>query len=247
MTGMRKNLAQMTPVLVKPLKLQNRIKMKFRIRKPLSDQAARSAILERLKKAAEGRKVPDFRQESPKLYAEIKGSLVDAFRENAEKVNAEVTLFRQPAELISFLKSMILENDWKEIVCPEKKIRDLLKTWGFEQACRESVTEDCDVAITGCEHLIGNLGSVLVSSAQAGSRQLFVYPPVHLVVADSSQLVETLEEGYRKTLEKYNHTLPSMITTITGPSRTADIEKTLVLGAHGPKKLHIFILNGVFR
>lgn len=236
----------MTPALVKTLKLLNRIKMKFKSGKPPGVQAARSAILERLKKSAGKREVPDYSQESPKLYAEIKGSLLDAFMENAGNINAQVTLIRQPAELISVLESMIRENDWKEIVCPEKKIRDFLKTWGFEQECRESVTENCDVAITGCEYLIGDLGSVIVSSAQAGSRQLFVYPPVHLVVADSSQLVETLEEGYRKTLEKYNHTLPSMITIISGPSRTADIEKTLVLGAHGPKKLHIFILNEVF-
>ena len=43
--------------------------------------------------------------------------------------------------------------------------------------------------------------------------------------------------------EKYKTRLPSQITLITGPSRTADIEKTLVLGAHGPKELHVFILN----
>jgi L-lactate dehydrogenase complex protein LldG len=53
-----------------------------------------------------------------------------------------------------------------------------------------------------------------------------------------------LKDGFKLLKNKYGHNTPSLISTITGPSRTADIEKTLVLGAHGPKELFVFLLDG---
>ena len=52
-----------------------------------------------------------------------------------------------------------------------------------------------------------------------------------------------MKEGLSKLKKKYNGKLPSMISTITGPSRTADIEKTLVMGAHGPKEVYVFLID----
>lgn len=81
----------------------------------------------------------------------------------------------------------------------------------------------------------------MVSSAQKGGRQLFVYPPIHIIIAKSNQLVDYLGVAYLRVQKKYGKEFPSQITLITGPSRTADIEKTLILGAHGSKELHVFI------
>jgi L-lactate dehydrogenase complex protein LldG len=64
------------------------------------------------------------------------------------------------------------------------------------------------------------------------------------VLAYTSQLVPDLKDAFKLIKEKYGQQIPSMISTITGPSRTADIEKTLVLGAHGPKELFVFLLDG---
>ena len=52
-----------------------------------------------------------------------------------------------------------------------------------------------------------------------------------------------LKDGFKLIKNKYGTQIPSMISTITGPSRTADIEKTLVLGAHGPKELFVFLID----
>jgi L-lactate dehydrogenase complex protein LldG len=101
--------------------------------------------------------------------------------------------------------------------------------------------ETIEAGITGCEYLIAHTGSVMVSSAQKGGRQMFVYPPVHIVIARKSQLVGYLEEAYSGIQQKYKNSLPSHIALITGPSRTADIEKTLVMGAHGPKELWVLV------
>jgi L-lactate dehydrogenase complex protein LldG len=220
--------------------------MKRTNRKQTGSAQARSVILERLKKAASARVEQEYIRESPPLYASPEGSLEDAFAENGASVNALVIKVKNPEELKTVLESLVSANNWKEIACPEKQIRELLQNAGFGPLSGESLAENCDVAITGCEYLAASLGSVIVSSAQTGSRRIFVYPPVHIVIARASQLVETLGEGYMKTLLKYGDALPSMITVLTGPSRTADIEKTLVLGAHGPKELHILILDKDF-
>lgn len=96
-------------------------------------------------------------------------------------------------------------------------------------------------ALIECESLIAASGSVLVSSAVLNGRKNMILPPVVFVLAYSSQLVPFLKDGLNALKSKYS-VLPSMISLITGPSRTADIEKTLVLGAHGPKKLIVLLL-----
>ena len=80
----------------------------------------------------------------------------------------------------------------------------------------------------------------MLSSKQGSGRSLSIFPPIHIVIAFASQLVEDIQDGLELVKKKYA-TLPSMICLTTGPSRTADIEKTLVLGAHGPKELVVFL------
>jgi L-lactate dehydrogenase complex protein LldG len=95
--------------------------------------------------------------------------------------------------------------------------------------------------ITGCEFLVARTGSVVISSALPSGRQMNVFPPIHIVLAHVSQLVDYPEDAFVAIQNKYGEDLPSIISTITGPSRTADIEKTLVLGAHGPKEFIVFL------
>jgi L-lactate dehydrogenase complex protein LldG len=70
-----------------------------------------------------------------------------------------------------------------------------------------------------------------------------VYAPVHICVAYTSQLVYDIKDGLERVKEKYRDNLPSLITLATGPSRTADIEKTLVVGVHGPKEVYCFVVD----
>jgi L-lactate dehydrogenase complex protein LldG len=65
-------------------------------------------------------------------------------------------------------------------------------------------------------------------------------PPHHVVLARKEQLLRDLPAAFELLKKKYSANYPSMISFITGPSRTGDIERILVLGAHGPKKLTIF-------
>ena len=102
---------------------------------------------------------------------------------------------------------------------------------------------DAPAALTTCEALLARTGSVLVSSGTASGRRLSAYPEIHLVVAHCSQVVADIRPALELVQARYGRRLPSMLSLITGPSRTADIEKTLVLGAHGPRQLVVFLLD----
>jgi len=98
-----------------------------------------------------------------------------------------------------------------------------------------------EAGVSGAEYLIARTGSIFLNSQMAGGRRLTVLPPVHIVLAKQSQLVSSLDNVLKKI--KQSDSDWSYATFITGPSRTSDIEKKLVLGAHGPKRLVTLILS----
>ena len=81
-----------------------------------------------------------------------------------------------------------------------------------------------------------------MSSAQQ-SRTPSVYAPVHICIAYADQLLYDIKNAFAKMKEKYKDRMPSLVTFATGPSRTADIEKTLVVGVHGPKEVFCFLID----
>jgi L-lactate utilization protein LutC len=108
-----------------------------------------------------------------------------------------------------------------------------------EVAGNASVRE-ADLGVTGCDCLIARTGSIAVSTRSAGGRALSVLPPVHLVIARREQIVPDLDAAFALWQDRYGQSWPSNLCVITGPSRTADIEKILVMGAHGPKRLVVY-------
>ncbi len=201
---------------------------------------ARDEILNKLKSAVHSvPEEPDF--EKP-IYHSINLPLELAFKENLEKINGFVHLFSSEEELFAELKKFLASIKKENIFCIEDEICNKLNTFGIPFKQSSELTKNTEAGITGCEFLIAHTGSVMVSSAQKGGRQMFVYPPVHIVIANKNKLVGYLEEAYSGIIEKYKNNLPSQIALITGPSRTADIEKTLVLGAHGPRELRVFLV-----
>jgi L-lactate dehydrogenase complex protein LldG len=102
--------------------------------------------------------------------------------------------------------------------------------------------ESCNAGVSECESLVAQTGSVCVTSLSAGGRALSVLPPHHIVLARQAQLVPDLCSAFERLSAKYAQNLPSFISFISGPSRTGDIERILVLGAHGPRKLTILLL-----
>ena len=82
-----------------------------------------------------------------------------------------------------------------------------------------------------------------MSSAQQSGRTVSAYAPVHICIAYAHQLVYDTIDALKGIKGKYGTNIPSFITFAAGPSRTADIEKTLVVGVHGPKEVYLFLID----
>jgi L-lactate dehydrogenase complex protein LldG len=109
--------------------------------------------------------------------------------------------------------------------------------------CDKDALEACDAGLTACETLVAQTGSILVSSDTCGGRGLSILPHAHVVIATTAQIVGTVGDALDLVRHRHVGRLPSMLSFITGPSRTGDIERILVLGAHGPKELFVILVE----
>ena len=145
-------------------------------------------------------------------------------------------------ELTLQLNNLVKHEKWTKVFCREEKLIQKLKENLFDQFSNIELSK-CDVSITTCEALVARTGSIIMSTAQQSGRTVSVYAPVHICIAYTKQLVYDIKDGLQLLKEKYGKQLPSLITFATGPSRTADIEKTLVVGVHGPKEVYCFLVD----
>jgi len=164
------------------------------------------------------------------------------FAEEFTRLLGKFAFFSNHDELVKQIKALIVQKGWKEVYCVEDGLRYLLKKNGFE-AFSEKPLAEADVALTTCEVLVARTGTMVMSAAQPSGRTTSIYAPVHICIAEASQVVYELDEAIQLMKEKYGIHLPSLITFATGPSRTADIEKTLVVGVHGPKEVYCLLAD----
>lgn len=146
-------------------------------------------------------------------------------------------------EMLKNLKTLTRKKRWDHLFCRDKEWQEYFRKKDFRKIRIGSDLEKADAGITTCEVLVARTGSVVLSSAQANGRSLAAFPQVHIVLAHSGQLVPDIKDALQYLRKKYEEGLPSMISLGTGPSRTADIEKTLVMGAHGPEEVYVFLLD----
>ena len=165
------------------------------------------------------------------------------FAQQLTKLNGKFIYCENETELCSHLSDLISENQWEHVFCYEKKAKDILKKANISFSENENDVRHANIGITFCEALAARTGSVLVSSKQGAGRRLPAFSNYHIVIAYTSQLFYSIKEGLNELKKKHGKDFPSMIVNIAGPSRTADIEKTLVQGAHGPKEIYVFLVD----
>lgn len=166
------------------------------------------------------------------------------FAEQFTAVSGQFLFCEDEVQFIENLLQLAEERKWHKIYCWEPALQEVLDRFEYPYYATDKDFEEAEVGFTLCEALIARNGSILLSNGNMAGRRLSIYPPVHIVLAYTSQLVVDIKDGLKLIKNKYDGNLPSMISNVTGPSRTADIEKTLVLGAHGPKELFVFLLDG---
>lgn len=164
------------------------------------------------------------------------------FAENFTKLLGKFSFCSDKKELAGQLNTLSKAREWTRVYCREPEIKHDLHINGFSNFDAPDV-HSCDASITSCELLVARTGSILMSTGQKSGRTTSVYAPVHICIAYTDQLVYDIKDGLEFIRRKYKDNIPSLITLATGPSRTADIEKTLVVGVHGPKEVFCFLVE----
>lgn len=217
--------------------------------------AARDQILGGIRKAlrrevsstqaeAEARLAGHPRNLIPKRAQIPSDQRVDLFVDQATAAAASVTsvaaLDRVPEAVASFLASHNLPQRVK--LAPDPFIADL--AWDsqptLETASGKAVDADLS-SVTGAVAGIAETGTLMLASAPDRPTTLNFLPDNHIVVLPKGSIVGTYEESWDRL--RRDGALPRTVNFITGPSRTGDIEQTLQLGAHGPRRLHIILVD----
>ncbi|MDR0872688.1 MAG: lactate utilization protein [Prevotellaceae bacterium] len=204
---------------------------------------SRKEILAKIAAAKQVRKdfsalVPDWDTD---IYKEIDTSLEECFAQELAAVNGNAVLCSSESEAFAKIKMLLAEKNISRFFCRTTEIAEKLQQNEIAFSSEPQEFLPMEAGITFCEALVARTGTVVVSAAHEAGRQMNVFPPIHIVLARKEQIVPYLSDALVFMKKKYGNNLPSAITNITGPSRTADIEKTLILGAHGPKEIYVLI------
>jgi len=205
----------------------------------MSNSPAKNNILKKIRMAlAHPTPLPFPKSEGAEsVFQPQQQDLVVEFAEQFTALQGKFVFCVDQKELVEGFKKLCYQNQWTKIYCEE----DMWKTIIPPKSLYNDIVT-CDASITSCEFLIARTGGIVMTSVHQG-RIPSVYAPVHVCIATTSQLVYDIKDGLNGLKEKYRQYLPSLITFATGPSRTADIEKTLVVGVHGPKEVYCFVID----
>lgn len=198
---------------------------------------AKENILKRIRQALSNPVPVPFPQSEGvnSVFQPVPDDLGVVFAEEFIKLQGKFAFCADEADMLQQIQQLIAAKEWAKVFCSEDKWNNVLSN--------TISLATCDVSITGCELLVARTGTVVMSAAQQSGRTVSVYAPIHICIAYTSQLVYDIKDALQLLKEKYAGNIPSLITFASGPSRTADIEKTLVTGVHGPKEVYCFLVE----
>jgi L-lactate dehydrogenase complex protein LldG len=176
---------------------------------------------------------------------------IDLFVAMAEEVEATVQRVASaadvPAEVADYLARLNLPA--RLVMTPDPQLDDI--SWPAQPMLeiRRGRAEDGDVTgVTACFAGIAETGTLMLLSGPASPTRNNFLPDNHIIVLRAGQVMASYEDGWDRlrassSLPDGGFAMPRAVNFITGPSRTADIEQRLVLGAHGPRRLHIILVE----
>lgn len=187
-----------------------------------------------------------FRAAMPRVPADLEGR-IGLFAACSEKLKTRLLRVPDAAAASAVLAEMAQAEAWRSAIRqPEALVEGITGPLGLgclAPGGDPDAMAACEVGFTRALALVAQTGSVLVTPAHAGGRAASVLPPHHVVLATAADLVADLPEAYDRLVAAHPDGLPSFASLITGPSRTGDVERILVLGAHGPKRLTVVLVD----
>ncbi|MGL1834238.1 LutC/YkgG family protein [Rhodocyclaceae bacterium SMB388] len=198
------------------------------------DPSNREAGLADVRRALTDDRLPD-RPPAP-------ADLVARFRREAQCMSstvAEIASMRDlPAAVAAYLESLGLPT--QGVVWPSLAHLDWRRA-GLDLQPRAAGDGDL-VGVTGCFCAIAETGTVMSCSAPDEPAATSLLPETHVVAVPMSRIVFGMEEAWTLLRQNHGDILPRAVNLISGLSRTGDIEMTIVLGAHGPYRVHILLV-----
>lgn len=177
----------------------------------------------------------------PAVDASRRG-LIARFCERSENMSSTVDRVADaatvPAAIARYLGSEKLPT--RAVVSPALIGREWVAA-GLEVEARGAVDADM-VGITGCFCAIAETGTLMLCSSPESPATVSLLPETHIAIIDASRIVPHMEDAWALARAELG-SLPRAVNFISGPSRTGDIEQTIVLGAHGPYRVHLVIVG----
>jgi len=180
-----------------------------------------------------------------------KESVVELFKESLEAVDGHCVVAHNETEIVQALTKIIADLQKTRLRARCLAISDRGSVGRLVQMIDGDVDElevtpsaadlfRFDVGITTAQAGIAETGTLVLDSSQERHRLVSLVPPVHIAILDSNKIYRTLGETL-SVLHSAGAELSPIITFVSGPSRTADIELTLAIGVHGPQELFVIV------
>lgn len=191
--------------------------------------------------------------------------LLNKFAKELKRVGGEFILASSKIETIKIVISILSQKRCNSAVLSSHPFFDSLKEMGmgvsginiftveqlfslagesdYTNLLKEKLSQ-ADAGISYAEYLIAETGSAVVVNTQSEPSYLSLLPEINIIISKSVRVVKDMSEALNRLKKENLFHSSGCITFITGPSRTADIEKVLITGVHGPKKLFIIVLEG---
>lgn len=211
----------------------------------MNEAPAKSNILKRVRNALSQSTPLPFPQAEGQtsVFNKKEDDLAFLFAESFSNLKGRFIFCADHKELADNLNALAQNNDWKNVYCRELQLVHTLQPYSIPSLNVSNDIHEADAGITTCETLVARTGTIVLSAAQPSGRTVGVFPPVHIVIAYTDQLVFDIKDAISALKKKYKNDIPSMISFQSGPSRTSDIEKTPVIGVHGPKEVYVFLID----
>jgi L-lactate dehydrogenase complex protein LldG len=218
----------------------------------MDTSAARAAIFKRIRQAqgrpqqvaeTEYQQVQHYLAEhQPGPKPDIGTDLLGRFCQQAERTSQTIDRVSQisqvPAAVARYLDGLGIARQ----AIAWRSLQDLpWQEGGIAVEFRKPVNEDL-VGITGCFCAIAETGTLMLLSGPDTYSSAALLPETHIALLPVSRILGSMEEAFAL-VKKERGELPRATNFISGPSRTGDIEQTIVLGAHGPYRVHVVLID----
>jgi L-lactate dehydrogenase complex protein LldG len=179
--------------------------------------------------------------------------VLSVFEAELEKVGGTCHVASSVKEIAEIISEIASENESVTLVKQrvdidgEDEIRTLLASYGYdiieleETADPVSVLSKADLAVTRVDMLIAETGTMVMSTRADEARLASCLPRIHIGIVRGENIVRTPRDAAAYLRKEFES--PGAVSFVSGPSRTADIEMTLILGVHGPHQVHAIILK----